>query len=217
MACSLCGHKNPGTGTCPGCGSQARHRALARFVREKLPLGEGAKVLEVGPAACQMRHFPALLKGARYTAVDIVPPSGISALEFPHRFLEMEATRLAFSDQTFDLILANYVFPFIRSDYQAMSQVHRCLKANGVAICSADFGLPKTRKASEMAEEQPAMFTDEYRRENGTEWAYGEDYLERLEAAGFFPHVLPQEAMASSPLVLCFKYRDAAEKFLEAL
>lgn len=184
-------------------------------------------MLEIGPAAAQLKFFPRLLRGTRYTAVDVLPPSGAYALKPPHRFLEMEATRLTFSDQSFELILASNVLPFIRSDYQAMSQMHRCLKGKGLAILDANVSLLKTRKASEMADENPEQYSEEFRRENGMEWIYGEDYFERLEAAGFFPHRLSVAGLAgekvsraqgfSGELVLCFKFRDEAEKFLGAL
>jgi SAM-dependent methyltransferase len=227
MGCVLCEHSNPGFAPCANCGSLPRHRQLAWFVTNKVHLPAGSKVLEIGPAAVQMKYFPRLLREARYTAVDVLPPSGAHALKPPHRFLEMEATRLTFSDQSFELILANNVFPFIRSDYQAMSQVHRCLKGKGLAILDANVSLPKTRKASEMAEENPEYYSEEFRRENGMEWIYGEDYFERLEAAGFFPYRLSVAKLAgekiaqaqgfSGELILCFKFRDEAEKFLGAL
>jgi SAM-dependent methyltransferase len=224
MGCVLCGQIEPGFAPCPHCGSLPRQRQLAWFVAHRVLLPAGSKVLEIGPAAVQLEYFPKLLGKARYTAVDVLPPSGAHALKAPHRFLEMEATRLTFSDQSFELILASHVFPFIRSDYQAMSQVHRCLKGGGLAIVDANVSVPKTRKASEMAEENPALYSEEFRRENGMEWVYGEDYYERLEAAGFFPFKVSVAELAgkktaesqgfSGDILLCFKFRDEAEKFL---
>lgn len=227
MSCIFCQQTEPGFSPCNHCGSLPRQRQVAWFVANKVALSQGSKVLEIGPAPVQLRYFPNLLREARYTAVDVLPPQGALALAPPHRFLEMEATRLTFSDQSFELILANHVFPFIRSDYQAMSQVHRCLKGKGVALLDAEISLPKTRKAAEMAEEDPEKFTADYRRENGTEWVYGEDYLERLEAAGFFPYRVNVAEIAgkevadaqgfSGTILLGFKFRDEAEKFLGAL
>lgn len=227
MGCVFCGQPKPGNGPCSQCGSLPRHRELAWFIAQKISLADTAKVLEIGPAPVQLKYLDKVIGRARYTAVDIIPPKGAMNLKPPHRFLEMEFTRLTFSDQCFDLILANHIFPFIRSDYQAMSQTHRCLKGSGLAILSALVVLPKTRKASEMGEENPEQFSEEYRRENGTEWVYGEDYFERLEAAGFFPHRVNVARLAgptvaeaqgfSGELILCFKFRDVAESFLETL
>lgn len=219
MGCILCEQASPGFGPCSHCGSYPRHRELAWFVARKVALPEGAKVLEIGPAPVQLAYFPRLLQQARYTAVDSSAVAGETRVKAPHRFLRMEATRLTFSDQSFDLILASHLFPYIRSDYQAMSQVHRCLKEQGMAILSAPVLPGKTRKASDTDSREPGM-----------EWVYGEeDYFERLEAAGFFPHRLKLAELAGpkvsaeqgfspdSELVLGFKFGDVRQRFLEAL
>jgi SAM-dependent methyltransferase len=220
----------PRLGKCPHCGSKPQHRELAFFVRKHLKdnLKEGAKVLEVGPAPAQLAHFarPEFIGPARYTAVDVRRPAQDLA---GARFLEMDVTRLTFSDQSFELILCNHVLSFIRSDFQAMSQIHRCLKSDGVALMNADIHLTKTRKFSEAAQEDPVLFTEDFRIENGTEWVYGEDYFERLEAAGFFHRRLPVRSFAAPAeiqehgfradggLILCFKFRDSMERCLGGL
>jgi ubiquinone/menaquinone biosynthesis C-methylase UbiE len=188
-------------------------------------------VLEVGPSPSQVTHFPRpqFLGEARYTAVDTRRSALHDALKVPHRFLPMDVTHMTFSDQSFDIILCQQVLPFVRSDYQAMSEMHRCLKTTGIALLNAHRPLDKTRPASEMRAENPALYSDEYLAENGNEWVYGEDYFERLEAAGFFPHELAlapwvesdfaerQLFAPSAKLVLCFKFRDQKNRFLGAL
>lgn len=221
----------PRNGKCPVCGAKARHRELGWFFENYLKFPEGSKVLEVGPSKVQAKYFvhPRFLGSAKYTGVDVRTLKHHQYLQPPHRFLEMDVTRLSFSDQSFDVILCNHVLPFIRSDYLAMSEIHRCLKPKGMAILNVAITLPKTRRASEMAAENPKVYTDEYRTENGSEWVYGEDYFERLVAAGFFYHRLglyrlapeatrlPQGFREDSELLLCFKFQDEMERFLEGV
>lgn len=177
--------------------------AVLNFL-SKIRLSTQAKVLDVSPTIYQARKTPEILHNAKYTAIGKnIKPTGV-------RFLEMDATRMSFSDSCFDLILCNQVLPYIRSDYQAMSEVHRCLKANGVAMMNSGPILKtKTMRASDFFAENPEVSPQLNR-----EWMYGVDFYERLEAAGFFVHRLQQQRIE---LVLCFKFRAAKEKFLKEL
>lgn len=216
----------PRSGKCPECGAKPRHRELAWFFQRFVKLGEGSKVLEVGPSKIQARYFTQIIEPAKYTAIDIRRLKHHELLKPPHRFMEMDATRMSFSDQSFDVVLCNHILPFIKSDYQAMSQIHRCLKGTGLAVFNVSLELPKTRRAFEMHDENPERYTREFLEENGTEWMYGEDYFERLEAAGFFWHRLKLAPLAdpafareqafreNAELFLCFKFRDTMDAFL---
>lgn len=214
---------------CPDCGAEPGQRTLAWFFQRFVRLPEGAKVLEIGPSTSQARHFPRILGAAKYTAIDTGARSHQGLLKPPHRFLRMDPTRMSFSEQCFDVILCNHILPFVKSDYQAMSQMHRCLKAAGFAVANVTIELPKTRRSSEMHEENPERYSREYLQENGTAWVYGEDYFERLEAAGFFWHRLRLRPLAGPSLArsqalceddelfLCFKFRDTMESFLSRI
>lgn len=242
MLCNLCEKRTshtesfgipPRIGRCPHCGSKPRHRELAWFFEKFITPGLGAdsKVLEVGPSLSQTGYFTRqkFLGQAKYTAIDVRRLKHHSELKAPHRFLEMDVTHMTFSDQSLDFVICNHVLPYIRSDFQAMAEIHRCLKSNGMAILNVVRPLAKTRPAAEMAAENPGLYTKEYLAENGNEWIYGEDYFERLEAAGFFSNALlvaplAGEAIANehmfrpgSRLTLCFKFKDSMNRFLESL
>jgi len=233
--CILCAKKIEASdsGICPHCGAKSIDRALAWFLKKfirKEALEAGFKILEVGPSPAQLSQIARseFIGNARYTAVDLRPLPQRELLQKPHRFLEMDVTRLAFSDQSFDVIICNHVFAFIRSDYQAMAQLHRALPISGVAILNSKVVLPKSKRDSDMTkEEKLEVRSPEDRAEFGDEWVYGEDYYERLEAAGFFYHRYKigsgLEKLQSvgidqeEEFVLCFKYRDTMEEFLRRL
>ena len=127
------------------------------------------------------------------------------SVDSPHRLLFMDPTRMLFSDNMFDIILCNHVFPFIRSDFMAMSEVHRVLKSDGLVFLSVEMkagcrtkrGIPKKGSYQE-----------------SEEWIYGQDYFERLEAAGLFVFEVPIAA-ASEKLFLGCKFKDTMERFRE--
>lgn len=207
MGCSLCqkeGEKLAIAGPCSACGSLPEDRAFARFFRQYSQLALGAKVLDVAPPRPQLVHLPAFLDGIKYTAIANVKLPGAEALKPPHRFLEMDITRYSFSDASFDAIICNNVLPYVRSDFLAMSEVHRCLKATGIAFLNVNMHSGKSTRSGE-GNGRPGT---------GQEWSYGEDYFERLEAAGLF---VQKVEVAGTQQVVCFKFRDAMEAFLTRL
>lgn len=230
MRCALCQASFPEfqpAGICPECGSHAEDRMQFLFLERMPALQAGTKVLSVGARATELTAFQRHFKEARITALDIRPKAYHKLVKPPHRTLVMDVAHLSFSDQCFDLILCLGILPFVRSDYLAMSELHRCLKGEGVAFVNASVTLPKSRRASELHGENPGKYSQRYLREKGDEWVYGADYFERLEAAGFFFHRLradawmPENVRAEQQveneleLILCFKYKDAREKFLK--
>ncbi|MGZ3735693.1 MAG: class I SAM-dependent methyltransferase, partial [Bdellovibrionota bacterium] len=184
----------------------------------KLP--PGAKILDVAPPAPQLAHFPQahFIGDARYTAIAPLRLPEADNLKPPHRFLQMDITHLSFSDASFDIIICNHVLPYVRSDFLAMSELHRCLKADGMAFLNVSVGPGKSSRAGE-GTGLPG---------SGREWRYGEDYFERLEAAGLFVLKLPllklldgkpeAAGLPEEPLqVVCFKFREPMDRFQAGL
>lgn len=226
MPCSLCQPESPEVQAvnafCPSCNSYPEDRAFARFYRDfVLPrFTAGSKILDVAPPAPQLAGFPrpCFIGEARYTAIAPVRLPEADSLQLPHRFLEMDITHLSFSDASFEVIVCNHVLPYVRSDFLAMSELHRCLKADGMAFLNVSVGPGKSRRAGE-GTGLPG---------SGREWRYGEDYFERLEAAGLFVLKLPlrkliggtieSAGLPEDPLqVVCFKFGEPMDRFLASL
>lgn len=229
MRCPLCSHKENGeiaaaAWTCPTCGSLAEDRELAWFLQQYNPLKDGAKVLDVGPSRARLQLAKKLFPSVRYTAIDPVPRGDNAGLKPPHRFLPMDVTRLSFSEQAFDAILCQHVLAEVRSDYMAMWEIHRCLRNEGFAVLTEPLFAGKTARFSEWkGQTVPASC-----QERPLAWAYGEDFMERLEAAGFFVHRLDLKVLAGSAatenafrpdpeLILGFKFRASLRAFLEGI
>lgn len=204
---------------CARCGSTAELRQVAKFFLDHMPLKEGAKVLSVAPSEAELKYFvqPRFLGKAKYTAIQPELSFEPAQIPSPHRLMRMDLTRMIFSDHSFDVILCNQVLPHVKSDYVAISELHRCLKSEGVALLNVNLVLPKTKRAPEMRGEDPKKFTQEFLAANGTEWLYGEDYFERIEAAGFFVHRLRDWPKGGRELFLCFKFKEAGKLFLKGI
>jgi SAM-dependent methyltransferase len=175
-------------GLCPRCGAKPRHRALLLFLRRwvRPRLGDGGEVLDIGPSRATPRFVARrdTIGHARYTAIDLDSRPPHRRLRLPHRFRRMDATRLAFPAERFDVILCNNVLPFVPDDAAILAEIYRCLKPDGVAMVDVDVQVRRTTPAAHL---QPGRFTADYIRINGSHRFYGRDYPDRLRVAGLTP------------------------------
>jgi SAM-dependent methyltransferase len=143
-------------------------------------------VLEIGPSRPATRFVPdrATIGRARYTAVDLDRRPHHARLRPPHRFRRMDATRLRFPGEAFDVILCNNVLGFTADDTGILAEIRRCLKPAGVAMVDVAVEIPRTAATSALRRRDPGRFTAAYVRNNGPYRFYGRDYPGRLRRAG---------------------------------
>jgi SAM-dependent methyltransferase len=99
----------------------------------------------------------------------------------------MDATRLRFGKETFDVILCNNVLPFVPDDAAILAEIRRCLKPDGVAMVDVDVQVARTTSAGALRRRDPRRFTTAYVAANGSHRFYGRDYPRRLRRAGLAP------------------------------
>lgn len=178
----------PRPGRCPHCGAKPRNRAVHWYLREVVRprLDADSEVLEVGGSRFAVEHLcrEHVIGDARYTIIDLRRLGFHARLEPPHRFVQMDVTKTDFADESFDVILCNHTLPYVREDRQALAEIFRCLKSDGLAMLDSSHDTGRTRRVAEYRREHPEL-TDEYFAENGDQWVYGQDYLSRIESTGF--------------------------------
>lgn len=150
---------------CPACYSAERNRALVEYMNESgLFARNGLKCLDIGPVQSFRAYFE--LKGCDYISIDI---SG-SAM------IKMDATQLEFSDSTFDLIICSHVLEHVKNDIQAIKEMFRVLKSDG--ICYIMVPWSRNRVNTIEYEEQNLLDPGHVR-------TYGLDFMDRIKSAGF--------------------------------
>jgi SAM-dependent methyltransferase len=177
----------PRPGRCPHCGAKPRNRAVLWYLREIVSpaLGPGAEILEVGASRVAALNIPRqpVIGQARYTVIDVRRLAYHDQIPAPHRYLTMTATDMDFPDNSFDLIICNHALQYIRDDRAALGEIHRCLKPDGLAMLDTPRQEGVTRTVADYRLDHPEL-DDAYFAENGDQWVYGEDFLERLREAG---------------------------------
>jgi ubiquinone/menaquinone biosynthesis C-methylase UbiE len=128
-------------------------------------------MLHVAPEGCLRRKFKAI-RSIRYFTADLSPVA----------MTQLDLTRIAFPENTFDVVFASHVLEHIEDDRAAMQEVFRILKKGGWAILQVPI-------LKETTYEDPDITSPEGRLEAFGQQdhvrAYGFDYYQRLEDAGF--------------------------------
>lgn len=160
---------------CPQCGALERHRLQWLFLRDRTDLfTRVGRVLHVAPEPALARRL-ADLPAIDYVTADLVGP-GVDAC--------IDITRMAFADDSFDVILCSHVLEHISDDAAAMRDLLRVLKPGGWAMLQVPIEIDR-----ELTLEDP-LVTDPRERELLFGQAdhvriYGRDYPRRLRQAGF--------------------------------
>lgn len=131
---------SPNTGqrkhaACPKCSSLERHR-LQYVVMNKLLKDfnfSQMSILHIAPEPFFQSFFQNTFK--RYISADLCDKN----VNF-----QLDLQNLSFNDNTFDCVFASHVLEHIKNDEKAISEIHRILKPNGIAILPVPIVANKT-------------------------------------------------------------------------
>lgn len=160
---------------CPGCGALERHRLLWLYLeRSTGVLTEPLRLLHLAPEpwlSSQLRRLP----GLDYTSID---------LESRQVMASMDATRLAFRDRCFDVVLCLHVLEHIPDDLAAMRELLRVLKPGGWGILQSPFDAERPETFEDWTVTSPRDRERIFGQRDHVR-IYGRDYVARLRSAGF--------------------------------
>lgn len=161
---------------CPNCKSLERHRALWLLLQQLDWRRKGMRVLHFAPERIFWQLFSSL-KDIDYWPVDLNPNMfGVRKA--------VDITEIPFDDDSFDLIMCTHVLEHIPDDKTAMRELNRVLKPKtGIAFLNVPiFNRPATLENPEY--DTPELRTKYYGQADHVR-AYGFDYPQRLQNAGF--------------------------------
>ncbi len=158
---------------CPRCGALERHRALWLVLRDMLSSDRRYRVLHFAPEACLERNFRRL-SNIDYVSADLEAKAD----------LQLDITRMRLSNASFDVLVCSHVLEHVPDDIVAMREMRRVLDPQGFALLMVPRNL-----SLQTTHEDPSIVDPEDRaREFGQHdhvRIYGEDFVERLEDAGW--------------------------------
>lgn len=178
---------------CPLCQSTDRDRLVYVFLKNKTNLLTGQNtLLHVAPEPTLYRRFK------RNRNIHYFPVTKYQeGLYYENKLPSADLLDLQFEGETFDWIICNHVLEHIEDDSKALSEIYRVLKPGGKAILQVpiSFILEKTY-------ENPKIITKEEREKHFGQFdhvrIYANDYVQRLEAAGFQVEVIEQKNITNN-------------------
>jgi len=167
---------------CPNCMSKNRERLL-RAVMENLLDIKNAAILHLSPE----EHLYNYLKDkAKVTTADITP--GFYK-NIDRSILQADATKLPFSDETFDIVIANHILEHIPEDIKALKEFNRVLKKGGFAILQVPYSEKLKTTIEDPFIDNPELQERLYGQKDHVRIYALENYLERLRIANFSTNV----------------------------
>jgi len=180
--CPICGYHGVFIGVghpprwdarCLGCGSRERHRLTHLWITEgggdRLV---GKRILHFAPEKIVMRRMRG---NPRYETADLHQP-GVT-----HK---VDITRVPLPDAGYDVVMAHHVLEHIEDDRQAMRELFRLLKPDGVAVLSVPINASRRETYENPLVTTPAERFAHFSAEDHLRY-YGLDFADRLASVGF--------------------------------
>ncbi|WP_282610227.1 class I SAM-dependent methyltransferase [Pelagibius sp. Alg239-R121] len=175
---------------CPVCGSMDRERLARLMLDERMGVLPQHHVLHVGPEPKLHEYLIEIITG-RLVACDLFPEDrpGVPNI------IKQDLTKLDFGDEVFDFVICNHVLEHIPTDDLAMSEIKRVLKPGGKALLQVPYS-----EAIETTEEDFSVITNaeriaRYGQSDHVRIYEKQDYVRRLESAGFQVDVMELDAL----------------------
>jgi SAM-dependent methyltransferase len=160
---------------CPRCSSLERHRLLWLYLQNKTNFfRDSLKVLHIAPEQWFQKKFKAL-PNLDYLSSD---------LEAEWAMEKMDLTDIHYPEASFDVILCNHVLEHIPDDAKAMRELYRVLKPGGWAILQVPLDPKRATTYEDFSITSPQEREKAFGQFDHVR-VYGQDYGDRLAAAGF--------------------------------
>ena len=165
---------------CPGTLSLERHRLLWLYLeRQTNFLTQPLKVLHVAPEQAFYQKFKSFTHWD-YTTTDLYSPLAD---------VKADITKLPFANDSFDLVLCNHVLEHIPEDNKALAELYRILKKGGTAILQVPLEEDRETTFEDDSITDPKERAKIFGQYDHVR-IYGQDYYQRIKAAGLTPHAI---------------------------
>ncbi len=173
---------------CPACLSTARERLIIALLKDEIKL-TGKRILHLSPE----KNIYNSIK-----TINEVITSDISPLFFKNidkNVKSEDATKLSFSDNSFDVVIGNHIMEHIPDDVKAMAEIYRVLKPGGRAILQVPYSTKIVNTIEDLKindpKNQSALFGQ---KDHVRIYSLG-DYINRLKIPGFEVEVIPYNSL----------------------
>jgi SAM-dependent methyltransferase len=172
---------------CPHCLSTARERlVIAMLAKSNL---RGIKTLHLSPE----KNVYNFLKGMVDIVTGDLNPGFYKNIDTNVK--TADATRLRFENESFDLVIGNHILEHIPDDIQAIKEIYRVLKKNGIAVLQVPFSTTIQNTMEEPLVNDSQRQSQLFGQKDHVRIYNRSDYMKRLMTAGFIVEYIPHESL----------------------
>lgn len=159
----------------PDSMSLERHRLIWLYLQQKTNFfSKQHRFLHLAPEYCFLRLFKNQ-KNLDYVTGDLVSPWA------EHHF---DVHEIPFEDNSFDVLMANHLLEHVEDDAKVMREFYRVMKPGGWGIFQVPVDYTRTETYEDPSITDPREREIHYWQSDHVR-LYGQDYPEKLRAAGF--------------------------------
>lgn len=175
---------------CPACLSTARERLIIALLNSQFKI-TGKKILHFSPEKNIYRAIK--IKNEVITA-DIEP---LFYKNIDSNIKSEDATRLTYSDNSFDVVIGNHIMEHIPNDVKAMAEIYRVLKPGGRAILQVPFSKILAATIEEPEINDPQRQSALFGQKDHVRIYQLQDYIKRLQSCGFTVALIEYKDLAA--------------------
>lgn len=166
---------------CPECGSHDRERLVFVYLKyvAKIFVRPDISILHIAPEP-RIATIIRRCRNITYRCGDLFA----EGYSYPAYVENMDVRHLPFDEGHFDIIICNHVLEHIPDDMRAMDEIHRVLKADGLAILQVPISYKIDRTLEDFSIIDPQERLQHFGQADHCR-IYGADYFDRLRRAGF--------------------------------
>lgn len=170
---------------CPNCGSLERHRLHWHYMKNKTTLFSAStkrlKLLHVAPEAIFYNKF-ITTEQIDYVSCDKFEKGYENS--YPPKTINVDITDIHFEANTFDVIYCSHVLEHVVEDKKAMREFRRILKPGRWAMLQVPLNRSRDKTYEDYSIIDPLEREKAFGQRDHVR-IYGNDYKDRLMAAGF--------------------------------
>jgi SAM-dependent methyltransferase len=187
---------------CPACGSLERQRLLMLYLAAHTDVLESpVRMLHFAPEPCLYYRFTAAPQLDYVTADldDAMPMIDVRA----------DITVLDFSDDSFDVVLCSHVLEHVDDDAQALRELRRVVRPTGRVFLQHPIDPARERTYEDWTMVEPGDRSRAFGQRDHVR-VYGQDFVERVRAAGLTVEFVPYLDQVPPDQVRRFALRDGS-------
>jgi SAM-dependent methyltransferase len=168
---------------CPACLSTARERLIIALLKNEIKIS-GKKILHFSP---EKSIYNFIKKHNEVVTADIEP---LFYKIIDDKIKNEDATRLSFTDNSFDVVIGNHILEHIPDDKKAMQEMYRVLKPGGRAILQVPYStkILNTLETPEINDQETQSAL--YGQKDHVRIYQLKDYIKRLQKTSFKVEVI---------------------------